>query len=127
MPLFSGRAREALEPLMIGAAEFRPVNCEGEIYFAVLDILRVDCLDVEASEIRWFPGAEGQRAIEVRRYVFFPERLQGHHVLALPQFSRSPMFVDGAYVERVKEAGLVGLDFTLLWSSPLHSEVDRDS
>jgi uncharacterized protein YwqG len=115
IPLLSGRAREALEPLMVGAAEFRPVVCDGEIYFAVLDVVRVDCLDVGASEITWLE--EGVRAMEVRRYVFRADRLEGHHVFGLPQFYRPSMLVDEAFVGRVKEAGLEGLDFDLLWSS----------
>ncbi len=67
-------------------------------------------------------GASGVRfddgdILDVQRYAFRPEPVQGLALFKVPQLLRGSLFVGDEFVGAVQAAGLTGPEFTLLWSS----------
>lgn len=114
VPVVSDRALEVLGPLLGPRIDRLAILVEGGGYTAlhIRDI--ADCLDAEASEARWFePG----RARLIERYVFRPERLEGHHLFRIREMPKGLALLSGEAMEAIRAAGLAGLKDAPLWHS----------
>lgn len=116
IPAFSHRAVEALHDLLEPNGELLPlVSSVGE-YYAYNVTTVADILDHERSEIEWFN--EGRvLALEISRYECLPQKLSGLSIFRIVEMSSST-FVHQVFVDRVREHGLRGFDFTRLYPLP---------
>jgi len=112
-PVFTQRALDALGDLVGGAAEALALDVAGGPPARLLNVTRLsDALDEDASEIKRFPDVRFMRAVTP---VFDPARLEGHTIFKLRQSPRGEVFVTGAVAERLREAGLEGVDLRPAW------------
>jgi hypothetical protein len=108
---FSERALQVLDPLMGQSVEALPlecVNCSQNRFFVinVLDIL--DCLDEPRCIFtRYSDGG----IMDIKRYAFLPNSLEGHHIFKVPQQVVGSVLVSPEFKRRVEENGLVGAVF----------------
>jgi hypothetical protein len=102
--------------LVEGVVEFLPVKCDQQQGLTALNVTNMlDVLDEEASEVTRFRDG---RLMRIRRYVFLEEPLRGVTIFKIPNFRVSPTFVGDAFVSAWRKAGLKGLVFSPIWSSP---------
>ncbi len=113
----SERARGIIEPLMKGQVEFLPLITPVGRYFE-MNIQRLSCLDVEHSEVKRFRSG---RIMEVIKYAFIWERLEGQHIFWIREVGTTPTFVSGEFKRVVEENGLTGL---LFYPVPLVEEAE---
>jgi hypothetical protein len=116
IPAFSRRAVDALRDFLEPNGELLPlVSSVGEYY--AYNITRVvDILDHERSEIKWY-DEKHDIALRIIHYVCFPERLTGLSIFRLVE-KPAYTFVHQVFVDRVRQHGLQGFDFTCLWPHP---------
>ena len=112
--VFTQKAVTALADLLEGQVELLPIICEAGDYQLANVIRVVDALDEANSDVQRF---EDGRVMDVERYAFHPEKLKGLTIFKLPQFRRGRVYVTERFVDRVREAGLKGFRFELLWDS----------
>jgi hypothetical protein len=112
IPAFSARAVEALDDMLKGNGEL--LELEGA-EFSLLNVLSApDALDEERSELKRFRSSG--RVLRILRYGLRAEALSSVPIFKLPQQPRSRVYVTDAFVERVRENGLVGFDFSeMVW------------
>jgi hypothetical protein len=116
IPAFSRRAVDALRDFLEPNGELLPlVSSVGE-YYAYNVTTVVDVLDHERSDIDWY-NDKHDTAFEIRRYECLPGRLTGLSIFRLVENSVST-FVHQVFVDRVRQHGLRGFDFTRLWPPP---------
>jgi hypothetical protein len=113
IPVFSGRAVEALGELLRASGEILPLSCAGGTYLAYNVTRVVNALDVERSEVKRF--AEGG-IMRIIRHEFRPDRLADEVVFKLPDVRKSAVYVTDEFVERVKNADLTGFQFPPVWA-----------
>jgi hypothetical protein len=113
IPAFSARAQEALGGLLREHGELLELDGAD---FSLLNVTSApDALDEERSEVKRFRSSG--RILRVIRYALRAELLSGIPIFKLPQQPRSRVYVTDAFVDRVKDAGLVGFDFSeVVWS-----------
>jgi hypothetical protein len=104
----SGRARAILEDLVSGQMEFLPIETPVGPYYG-LHVSYVDCLDVEHAEVLRYKSSG--RIMEVIKYAFRWERLEGIHIFRLPELGTSRLFVSDEFKRLVEANGLTGLEF----------------
>ncbi len=115
IPALSQRAVEVLQPLIAGDAELLPLECS-ECQYSILNVTNVvDALDEAESEIVRFP--DGKKVLDIKRFVFVPAKLHNESIFKLPQLLLGQIFVTDRFVNAVRAAGLVGVNFIWLWSS----------
>jgi hypothetical protein len=73
----------------------------------------VDILDHDRSDIIWF-NERHVGAIRIRHYECVVEKLTALSIFRLVEMSSST-FVHQVFVDRVRQHGLQGFDFTRLW------------
>jgi hypothetical protein len=113
VPVFSVRAKKALEGLLTSSGELLPLICEdGDEYFAFNATRLVDCLDESASEISRF---KSRRIMEIKKHVFKRNCLEGLSIFKLKQTPLLHVYVTDAFLLAVAEAGLKGFHFDLVW------------
>jgi len=111
--IFSARALEALSDLLEGRGELLALEVADGSDYHLFNVTRViDALDEERSELAYFSSG---RVMDVDRYEFRPEELEGETLFKLAQFPRSRLYVTDAFVERAERAQLTGFDFGRLW------------
>jgi hypothetical protein len=116
VPAFSRRAVDALRDFLEPNGELLPlVSSVGE-YYAYNVTTVVDILDHERSDIVWF-NERRVGALRIRRYECIPKKLTGLSIFRLVEMSSST-FVHQVFVDRVRQHGLQGFDFTRLYPVP---------
>jgi hypothetical protein len=113
-PVFSERAVETLLDLLVANGEILPLAMEGEKYFAYNPTRTLDALDQDRSVIVRFPTTG--RILDIKHYVFLPDKLDGSAVFRLPMF-RGRAFVTEEFAARVRDGQLTGFALVELWSS----------
>lgn len=116
LPVVSERAAEILEKRLCGSVEFLPVETEAGITtkYYIMNVLRViDALDRSKSEFLCFN--DGIRIAVIKKYSFFPERVEGVDIFKLSDEALRRPFVSESLVNLIKQSGLQGLDCQLVW------------
>jgi hypothetical protein len=111
-PVFSQRAVDTLLDLLVENGEILPLEVEGESYFAYNVTRTLDALDQDRSVIVRYPTG---RILDVTRYAFLPEKLDGSPIFRLPQF-RGRAFVTDEFAARVRDGELTGFALVEVWS-----------
>lgn len=125
IPVFSQRAIDTLNDLLVPNGELLPLVCPGYSYSAFNVTSILDVLDEDLSDIIYFNSSK--KVMDIEKYMFRPEKLTGAVIFKIPQFYRSYVFVTDIFVKRVQEAGLTGFKFPLLWSDePPQTTVEKD-
>jgi hypothetical protein len=118
IPAFSRRAVDALRDFLEPNGELLPlVSSVGE-YYAYNITTVVDILDHARSDIIWY-DENHDIALRIRRYECIAEKLTGLSIFRLVEKPAST-FVHQVFVDRVRQHGLQGFDFTRLYP-PLNS------
>jgi hypothetical protein len=112
-PVFSERAVDALLDLLVENGEILPLDVEGERYFAYNVTRTLDALDQDRSVIVRYPTG---RILDISRYEFLPDKLDGSALFRLPQF-RGRAFVTDAFAARIRDFELTGFELVNVWSS----------
>lgn len=108
------RALVALRDMLEAGGEILPLSTDDGVPLYVLNVTRIiDAMDEERSVFSRFPNGLGIQRVE--EYVFHEPRVRDVPFFRLP-FPGSPIFVDESFKQRVEGAGLVGLEFSLIWS-----------
>jgi hypothetical protein len=111
--VLSRRALDELLPLIGRFGQVLPLAFD-EWEYSLFNITNViDAVDIEASETVRYPDGGLSR---IKRYVFKPEAVRDQWIFKIPQRSKGFAFVTDRFVEAVKDAGLTGFGFELLWS-----------
>jgi hypothetical protein len=109
------RAHELLAPILERSGEFLPLDLGGGEPLWLFNVCQiVDALDEAASDIVRFPSSG--RVMDIRRHVFFPDRVAGMTAFRIPQ-SRS-LFLGGEAVDAIVGLELSGARFELVWQMP---------
>ena len=108
-PVVSEHAKDILKPLVQQYVEFLPLIKLGKVqYFAINVLCRLECLDVENSNIVRSPT--DNRIIDVFEYSFLDVCFYDYPIFILKEFN-SPVFVTRTFVDRVLEERLTGAQF----------------
>ena len=102
------RAVEALRDMVEAHGELLPLELEGGEELYALNARTVDALDESASEIVMAPDTGELMFVE--RAAFIAPKICSLDIFRLP-YRAHPTYVSERFVERVKRAGLVGLEF----------------
>jgi hypothetical protein len=113
-------ATEKLQDLLEMAGELLPLHYKEEQY-TLLNVTECkDCLDHDATE--WVLGKTTGAKINIKRYVFKPNRLPESTIFKIPE-RLAHIFVaegrfdpDEEFKHRVEEENLKGLLFEEIWS-----------
>lgn len=108
IPAISGRAANALEPLLSGNAELLPLRCDAGEYYALNVTCVVDALNVEQSEIAHFPDGS---IMDIKRFAFHALRAPANDIFKIPQIG-TRLFVSERFVQTVEQHQLKGFLFS---------------
>jgi len=108
------RAVDALRDVLEAHGEVLPLVTEDATELLVFNAHAVDALDEDRSNIMRFPGTN--RIMRIVKVAFAEAALRGVDIFRLPHRASST-YVSQRFVDRVSEAGLVGLEFKKVWSS----------
>jgi hypothetical protein len=109
------RAVDALCDFMEPYGEFLPLLVDDDVELFVFNVTQVvDALDEEHSVLERF---EDGAVMWIDSYVFHEPLIRGVDLFKIPTLSKSLTYVSERFVSAVAEAGLVGLEFELLWAS----------
>jgi hypothetical protein len=113
MPVFSRRAVECLEDILLKNGEVLPLLFEGKegVYFAFNPLRDIDALNEELSDFARF---EDGRIMHVKKYVFLADKLEGETLFKIPQ-QKGRIYTTDLFMERVKKCSLTGFLFIPLW------------
>jgi len=114
VPVLSDRARRVVEPLVEKDAELLPVACEGRSLWLLNVCTIVDALDLERSEIMRFESSG--RIMDIKRHVFYPDRLEGIDVFKLENMRRGSTYLSARVMRAIEAAPLVGYGFRVVWT-----------
>jgi hypothetical protein len=123
----SERARAALEALGVPGMRFMEFRVNGEPFFRFYTERRVDCLDRQRSEVRYFRSSPG-RVMQVVVYAFVAERVLPCDVFTVPELSdgmffwSQETFVTDAARTALEDARLIGFRFEPLPGSARQAE-----
>ncbi len=110
------RAVDALREFLDVHGELLPLAPEDEVELVVLNVTTVlDALDEDRSSIMRIPGT--RKSMLIKNAVFRASVVRGVDVFRLPNRG-SATYVSRRFVDASNAAGLVGLDFNLVWSEP---------
>jgi hypothetical protein len=119
-PVLRQRAIDALGELFAADGELLPLLCDSA-NLSVFNSLKVlDALDIERSEIVFFPDSD--RIMQIRRYVFISARLRGVTMFKVPQLLSHSVYLTEATVKAVNRSKLTGVGFRLLWDETATGE-----
>ena len=108
------RAVDTLRDVLEAHGELLPLVTEDATELFVFNAHAVDALDKDRSNIMWFPGTN--RIMRIMKVAFAEAPLRGVDIFRLPHRASST-YVSQRFVDRVSEAGLVGLEFKKVCSS----------
>ena len=115
------RAVVALRDMLEAGGEILPLATDDGVALYAFNVTRVlDAMDEENSIIKRFP--DGQ-IMFVSAFAFRESMVRDEPFFKLP-YRGCPILVGERFKERVHAAGLVGLDFRMVWS-PEHGAVPR--
>lgn len=113
-PILTTRATDTLRTQIAETGELLPLMCDEEPLQAFnVTTVRDDVLDLEQTEAGRF--STGHLA-HTTKYVFFPEALRDATFFRIEQ-TPSGVYVTDSVVKTVRDAGLQGFAFELVWSS----------
>jgi hypothetical protein len=110
--IFKQPAIEALAPMLREHGELLPLQCNEAQLWIFNPTRIVDALDENLSSVVRFSSG---RIMDIKRYVFRPEALQGIEIFKIPNLRVSPTFVSEEFVERWSVARLSGLELRQVW------------
>jgi hypothetical protein len=111
---FSLKAVIALADFLEPNGELIQIRCQKDTLFLYNVTRLVDALDEENCDVDRFDDG---RIMFISRYSFFEDRLHGEVLFRLPRQRLWYPCVTDPFVLRVKEAGLKGFRFRLVWST----------
>jgi hypothetical protein len=115
-PVFSDRAKQVLAPHLDGLGQWIELVADPDPTYWLFYITNVvDALDLANSEVVYFPSTPG-KVMAIDRYSFKPEAVRDQWLFTLPQRPGSNRCVTDRFVDLVRQHGLTGLEFKLLWS-----------
>jgi hypothetical protein len=121
-PVFSERARRLLAPHLQGLGQWIELASEHDPTYWLFYITNVvDALNVEKSEVVYFPSTPG-KVMAIDRYSFYPEAVGNQMLFTLPQRPGSNRCVTDRFVDIVRANALTGFEFKLLWTDEVDSE-----
>ena len=103
----------ALDDILEANGEVLPLSTEDDVKLFVFNAQVVDALDEEQANIMRIPGTN--RIMRIVEAAFIESALRGIDIFRLPHRASST-YVSQSFVNRVKESGLVGLEFEKVWS-----------
>jgi hypothetical protein len=107
-------AVEALKDMLEAHGEILPLATEDAVELFAFNCPMIDALDEALSSIIRFPVSN--RIMFVQKPVFIQSVIEKVDLFR-PRYRASPTYVSERFVDRVKSAGLKGLDFTEVWTS----------
>ncbi len=110
--VMSERAKGAVDDLVSPYVEWLPLIVEGRPYFAMHVLNRLDALDVERSDVKWF---EAGGIMKVEHFVFKRDVVEGECVFTMDEPSPFDIFVNEQIVNRINESSLKGFEFIRVW------------
>jgi hypothetical protein len=115
-PVFSERAKQLLAPHVQGLGQWIELVSEHDPTYWLFYITNVvDALNVEKSEVVYFPSTPG-KVMAIDRYTFKLEAVRDQVLFTLPQRPGSNRCVTDRFVDIIKANGLTGFEFKLLWT-----------
>jgi hypothetical protein len=118
IPVFSRRAVDALQDLLVANGELLPLISEVGEYYAYNVRTVADILDRERSDVEWLsddPGPWDVRALVIDRFEFKPTSVEKLAIFQLPELA-GRVFVTDRFRDRVMQHKLDGFDFIKVWS-----------
>lgn len=107
-------AVNALRDILDASGEVLPLSTDDGVELFVLNARVIDALDEAKSSIMRFPGTN--RIMRIKTVAFIASSIDDDvDVFRLPHRA-SPTYVSQRFVDRVKAAGLRGLEFKKVWS-----------
>jgi hypothetical protein len=106
-------AVDALDDILFANCEVLPLKTNDNVELFVLNTRVVDALDENKSILKRFSSGDG--IICILKVSFIPSAIEGIEMFRLPHYG-GPTYVSGHFVERVRAAGLRGLDFSEVWT-----------
>jgi hypothetical protein len=106
--LVSECAQNLFESIVPGDGEFLQLTVNARKFLLLVPVRTIDCLDIEASCIRWFPGTRRIRSAET--YRFRKGDIPGFALFRIPEH-RVPLFTTPEVRDAVLSADLIGFDF----------------
>jgi len=113
IPVFNRKAVKSLNHFLDQNGELLPATCQGEEYFLFNVTRVVDALDEANCDLERFDDG---RIMIIRRYSFFPKKLEGITIFKVPQIVLMDVFVTEPFVQRVQSEGLKGFKFRHVWT-----------
>ena len=113
VPAFTPKAIEALGDVLTQHGQLLPLRSRDGEFYAYNVTTVVDALDEQRSE---GPRFSTGRFIWLDRYEFLPERVASYPIFKLPQFPRGRWYYTDAFLNRVREAELIGLAPRQIWT-----------
>ena len=107
------RALDCLADLIAECGEALPLATEDGTELFLLNIRKVDALDENESVLVRFPSSE--KIMRIKKVAFVREAIVGLDLFRLPLRSGTT-YVSERFVQRVRDCGLLGLEFTEAWS-----------
>lgn len=108
------RAVDALHDILHVNGELLPLIADNGVELFAFNARTIDALDEVNASIMRFP--DSNQIMYIRQTAFIAHRIRGVDIFRLPHRA-SPTYVSARFVERVKQAELVGLEFNAVWSS----------
>lgn len=110
---FSRRAIETLGNNLSRCFDLLPANLEGETFYFLHCRAPIDCLDISASEVVYFPAPYDNDIMHIRRYVFKKDIINEEVIFTIPEQPWC-LFTTAGIPSIASQAGLTGIDFRLL-------------
>lgn len=111
--VFGSRAVGILGDMLDAQGELLPLTPNDSSELFVFNAQSIDALDEEQCNLWRIPGSE--RIGRIEKLALKEDDLRGVDIFRLPHRG-SATYVSQRFVDQVGEAGLVGLDFPLVWS-----------
>lgn len=120
-PVLAERSYEVLRDILAPYVEFLPLESDDGRFFAIKVLNIVDALDVDRSQIDWFPQLKRDQgkprvAHSIKRHVFFEEKLADALLFRIPQCPyASGIYATERFIRIVEESQLRGFAFDRVW------------
>ena len=109
IPVFSERAWEILQPLLLGCVEALPLILPTHRkYYAIHVLDVVNALDTEKSVLDYFPNGS---VMDIEKIVFKKNAIQNKHMFKLPEKYSSDVYLSDYFKKTVDGNKLKGIEF----------------